>query len=124
MDQYTKNLERSSKYRFSFLQSFLCQTEKNRAVDDYNKRTAFTWFLPIASSLGAVYALNTSNSNLYSKFCVSTFLLLGFAMINDFRNNEKLNRQLNKLNREFPNPVQLQEEYTRDLEIFRRISKN
>ena len=124
MDQYTKNLERVSKYRFSYLQSFLSQTEKNKAVEAHNSRTSKTWFLPIISSLGAILALRNNQPNIYSKCCVATFLLLGFSMISEFRNNEILQRELNKLNRELPNPVQLQEEYTRDLEILRRISKN
>lgn len=124
MDQYTKNLERVSKHRISYLQSFLSQTEKNKAVEVHNARTAKTWFLPVISSLGAVLALRNQQPNLYSKCCVATFFLVGLSMISEFRNNEILQKQLNKFDRELPNPVQLQEEYTRDLEILRRISKN
>jgi len=124
MDQYTKNLERSNKHRISYLQSFLSQTEKNKAVEEHNARTSRTWMLPILSSLSALFAMKNQQTNLYSKCCVATFLLLGFSTYSDFRNNEILQMQLNKLNRELPNPVQLQEEFTRDLEIFKRITKN
>lgn len=124
MDQYTKNLERANKHRVSYLQSFLSQFEKNKAVEAHNARTAKTWLLPIFSSIGAVFALGSQNPTLYSKCCVATFFLLGFGMISEFRNNEILQMDLNKLNRELPNPVQLQEEFTRDLEILKRLAKN
>jgi len=124
MDQYTANLERSNKYRFSYLQSFLCQEEKNKVVEDYNSKASKIWFLPVASSLAAVFALRNNQPKLFSKLCVGTFLLTGIGMIADFKNNENLEKRLNKLNRALPNPVQLQEEYTRDLEILQRLSKN
>ncbi len=124
MDQYTKNLERATKYRFSYLQSFLCQHEKNKVIEFHNSRTSKTWILPILTSLCAVFSLRNQNPHLYSKFCVATFLLVGFSFARERINNESLVNTLNKYNRELPNPVQLQEEYTKDLEIFRRISKN
>jgi len=124
MDQYTNNLERSSKYRYSYLQSFWAQSEKNKVIENHNVRTRETWLLPVISSLGAVFALRNQQQILYSKLCVATLILVGLSFFRDFRNHEILQKQINKINREHPNAVKLHEEYARDLEILRRISQN
>jgi hypothetical protein len=124
MDQYTTNLERSNKYRFSYLQSFLCQREKNKVIEVHNARSTKILFLPVLSSLASILSLNKNQSKFFSHFCVATLLFAGTAFFVDHSNNESLNKELNKLNRSLPNPVQLQEEYTRDLEIFKRLSNN
>jgi len=124
MDQYTKNLEISNKYRVSHLQSYLCQNEKNKVIEEHNSKISKTWFLPVASSLSAIFALRSNQPRLFSQCCVATFFLVTGGLIFDFKNNESLEKNLNVLNRSLPNPVQLQEEYARDLEIFRRNAKN
>ena len=59
-----------------------------------------------------------------SVFAISTFISAGASYIANLDFYNKLENDLNKVNRQYPNPVQIQEEYARDLEIFQRIAKN
>lgn len=124
MDQFTRNLERAHKYRYSHFQSYVAQNQKNKLIEIYNSSVAKIWVFPVISSLASLYALRNNNSNVFSKTFVLTGALVGVCFIYNHYINEILEKKLNNINRFFPNPVQLQEEYARDLEIFQRLGKN
>ncbi len=124
MEQFTSNLERAHKYRFSHFQSFVSQHQKNKILQDYNVDVSKVWGGALIATVLNIMSIRKGNQLAHSRFSVITFLLCGLGFFQNIRLNENLQKYLNDINRKHPNPVQYQNEYARDLEILRRISHN
>ena len=124
MDQYTSYIERANKYRFSHFQGFVSQFQKDKYVKNYISDSAKILSIPVITSFCYINAVRVGNMKLAGFFAVSTFLSTGAAYIANLARYNNLEKQLHAVNVFFPNPVQIQEEYARDLEIFQRNEKN
>jgi hypothetical protein len=124
MDQYTGYIERANKYRYSHFQAFVSQFQKDLLVENYISFSSKILSVPVISSFCYLNSLRVGNMKLAGLFAVSTFLSAGASYIANWDFYNKLEHNLNKINREYPIPVQMQEEYARDLEIFQRLAKN
>jgi hypothetical protein len=124
MEQFTSYIDRANKYRYSHFQGFVSQYQKDSLVKNYISKSTVILSVPVLSSLLYLNAFNSGNMKLAGVFAISTFLSSGASYIANLESFNRLENELNKVNRQYPNPVQIQEEYARDLEIFQRIEKN
>jgi hypothetical protein len=124
MDQYTGYIERANKYRYSHFQGFVSQFQKDLLVNNYISKSCVILSAPVISSFCYINAIRTGNMKLAGFFAVSTFLSTGASYIANLDYFNKLENNINRINRQYPNPIQIQEEYARDLEIFQRVLKN
>ena len=124
MDQFTRNLERANKYRYSHFQSLVGQNEKKQHIKSYFKSTGFVWLLPVLVNIKAIQVVMQNNPLNLAKFTLASVGSVALALYYDSISRKNLEENIKRVDRRLPNPVQLQLEYARDLEIFKRISKN
>merc|ERR1711957_302171 len=118
---YTSYIDRANKYRYSHFQGFVSQFQKDLIAEKYISNSTKIMSVPVISSFCYINAMKTGNTKLSAFFAIGTFLSAGASYIANLDYYNKLENDLNDVNRQSPNPVQIQEEYARDLEIFQRI---